>query len=244
MASPAAQPTFEVAAIKLSRPDDRGHRWNGNVDRISIENYTLRRLIVSAYGLKSELQVMGGPKWIDHEAFDIVAKVDDEEVARLRAMNRADRQLERNRMLQALLAERFGLKVTTTAKNMPVYLLIVAGASPKLAQSSPAEAAQGDTISVNNGRMTATGTSMDEFADDLTMESETGDRVVLNRTGLAGQFDFKMTWTEDNGNGVPTDAAYPGLFTALKEQLGLELKAGKAPIPVVIVEAASEPVFD
>jgi uncharacterized protein (TIGR03435 family) len=53
-----------------------------------------------------------------------------------------------------------------------------------------------------------------------------------------------LNWTEDNGNGVPPDAQLPGLFTALREQLGLELKAVKAPVNVVVVKSATEPVLD
>jgi uncharacterized protein (TIGR03435 family) len=68
--------------------------------------------------------------------------------------------------------------------------------------------------------------------------------VVLNRTGLTGEYDFKMDWTRDRGNGIPPDAPYPGLFTALEEQLGLKLKSQKGDVSVVVVDAASEPAFD
>lgn len=247
-APPAAaqntQPTFEVAAIKPAKPGDQNHGWNGSTDQISIENYTLRRLIERAYGLKSESQVLGGPKWIDHEAFDIVAKIDDAEVAKIRSMSSKERQTERNLMLQSLLAERFQLKASRDEQTMPVYALVVERSGAKLRPSKPLATDRGWSLSVNNGHMTATAISMDAFADDLTFESDTGGRVVFNRTGLPGEYDFKMNWTEDNGNGVPPDAVYPSLFTALKEQLGLELKPEKALIPVVIVDSASEPVLD
>jgi uncharacterized protein (TIGR03435 family) len=82
---------------------------------------------------------------------------------------------------------------------------------------------------------------MSGFADWFTSLAEC-DRVVVDRTGLSGEYDFKLDWTEDSGQGVPSDAPLPGLFTALREQLGLELKPDKAPVEVVIVETASEPV--
>jgi hypothetical protein len=56
------QASFEVASIKPSRPDDQRHNWNSCGDSVSIENYTLRRLIRTAYGLKSDSQVLGGPE--------------------------------------------------------------------------------------------------------------------------------------------------------------------------------------
>jgi uncharacterized protein (TIGR03435 family) len=92
--------------------------------------------------------------------------------------------------------------------------------------------------------MTASAVSMDDLADDLTGMPESGDRVVLNLTGLSGEYDFMLNWGEDRGEGVPADATYPGLFTALQEQLGLKLESQKGSVDVIVVEAATEPVLD
>ncbi len=92
-------PRFEVAAIKPSKPDDQNHNWSGSADRILIENYTLRRLIRSAYGLKSDAQILGGPDWLDKQSFDINAKIDDAEIAKMAKMDRVAKQRERNLML-------------------------------------------------------------------------------------------------------------------------------------------------
>ena len=235
---------FEVAAIKPSKPDDQNHNWSGSTDRILIENYTLRRLIRSAYGLKSDSQILGGPDWIDKQSFDINAKIDDAEIAKMQKMDRMERQRERNRMLQSLLVERFALKARLDHRNMPVYALVVAKSGPKLTPTSQETAAKGHNISTNNGRMTASAISMDAFADDLAYQSETGGRMVLNRTGLTGEFDFKLDWSEDHGESVPADSAFAGLFTALQEQLGLKLQSEKGDVEVVVVESAIKPAFD
>jgi len=236
-------PTFEVAAIKPSKPGDGNHNWDDSADRVSIENYTLRRLISVAYGLKSESQVLGGPKWIDHQTFDILAKIDDADVAKMRTMNHTDRTWERDLMVRSLLVDRFGLKMSRGERKMQVFALVVAKSGAKIAPG-PQKNSRYSDLSGYNGRITATNISMDDFAHDLGILDEVGSRVVLNRTGLTGDFDFKMNFTRDHGKGVPPDALYPGLFTALKEQLGLELKPVKATIPVVIVDSASQPVFD
>src|SRR5208337_1338720 len=55
-ASADRQPSFEVASVKPSKPYDGNHNWDSDSDRVTIENYTLRDLIVSAYGLKSASQ--------------------------------------------------------------------------------------------------------------------------------------------------------------------------------------------
>src|SRR6202021_1544870 len=64
-------PHFEVAAIKPSKPENRGHNsTRGSSDRMLIQNYTLRGLIRLAYGLKTDSQILGGPDWLDKKAFD------------------------------------------------------------------------------------------------------------------------------------------------------------------------------
>lgn len=242
VAAAASPPSFEVAAIKLTKPDDRGHNWDGTADRISIENYTLRRLIRSAYGLKSDSQILGGPDWIDKQAFDIQAKIDEADVEKMHKMSAEDRQKARNEMLQSLLADRFQLKVRLDRRTMPVYALVQIKSGAKLTLVAPDSKSHG--LNVHNWHMIATALSMDGLADDLTLEPETGDRVVLNRTGLTGEYDFKMNWTEDPGTGVPPDSEFPGLFTALQEQLGLKLEPQKGSVPVVIVDSAAKPMID
>ncbi|MGB6721344.1 MAG: TIGR03435 family protein [Terracidiphilus sp.] len=242
-ASAEQPPSFEVAAIKPGKPDDQNHSWNDSTNRISIENYTLRRLISVAYELKSESQVVGGPKWIDQQTFDIAAKIDDAEVAKLRKMTSAARHAERDLMLQSFLVDRFGLKLIWGKRKLPIFALVVAKSGAKFLPSAEKDGGASN-ISGYNGQVSATNISMDEFAHYLAILDEVGDHVVLNRTDLQGRYDLRLNFTRDHGNGVPADAAYPGLFTALPEQLGLELKPDKGPVDVAIVKAASEPAVD
>jgi uncharacterized protein (TIGR03435 family) len=231
-------PSFEVASIKPSRPDSRGFDWDDSPGRVSITGYTLRRLIRVAYGLKSNAQVFGGPKWIDNERFDIVAKADDAETAKMQKMSDADSASERNRMLQSLLAERFHLNVRRGTRALPTYALVVVKSGIKL---KPAKSGEDGDLSGWGGHMEATATTMDAFADYLTGVRELADRVVLNRTSLTAAYDFNLDWSRDRGDGDSQDSEFPGLYTALEEQLGLKLEPLKAPTEVVIVESASEP---
>lgn len=241
-AGDAALPRLEVAAIKPAKSGDNDTSWSQRGDRVSIENYTLRRLIRTAYGLKSDSQVVGGPKWTNHKTFDILAKIDDVEAKKMQEMTWRERAREGNRMVQQLLADRFRLKASEGKRILPIYALVVTKSGVKFKLT--AQKTGGYHLSVTNGHMTATATSMETLARYLTGVPATGNRVVLDRTGMKGEYDFKMNWTRDEGQGVPPDAVYPGLFTALKEQLGLELKPEKAPVTVVIVESAREPEMD
>lgn len=241
-ADPHDRPSFEVATVKPTRPDNTHQGWDSGGDRVSIENYTLRQLIKSAYDVHSDSQILSGPEWMSKQRFDISAKIDDEEVAKLKKMSREERAQASKLMLQALLAERFQLKVRMETRILPIYGLVVNGPNPKLALSS--SSADGHSLSIGNGHMTAVSISMDNLADSLGRMSEIGDRVVLNRTGLNGSYNFELHWTPDYGKGISPEANDPGLFTALREQLGLKLEPQSGSVPVIVVDAATQPTFD
>lgn len=234
-------PSFEVASIKPSNPDDRGLKLRRSADRVTIENFTLKELIAYAYGLKSDSQVLGGPDWLDKKHFDIAAKADDTELAKLKAMRGNEIRNEWGEMMQSLLIDRFVLKVRRDRRTIPVFALVVAKSGQKL---TPAKAKETYSLSARNSHLSARAVSMAHLADFLGGQDETDDRVVIDRTRLIGDFDFKLDWTPDSGNGIPPDAQLPGLLTALRDQLGLQLKPDKAAVDVVVVESAKEPEAD
>jgi uncharacterized protein (TIGR03435 family) len=234
-------PSFEAASIKPSNPDDRGLTLRMSVDRITIENFTLKELIAYAYDLKSDSQVLSGPDWLDKKHFDIAAKVDDTELAKLKTMSGNEIRNEWGQMMQSLLIDRFVLKVRRERRTVPAFALVVAKSGQKL---TPAKAKETYSLSARNSHLSATAVSMAHLADFLTGQEETDDRVIVDRTDLTGDFDFKLDWTPDNGNGIPPDAQPPGLFTALRDQLGLQLKPDKATVDVLFVESAKVPEAD
>ena len=77
-------------------------------------------------------------------------------------------------------------------------------------------------------------------------------RPVVDKTGLTGNFNFKLSWTPDSGPGLPpggeapnaevsSSASGPSLFTALQEQVGLKLEAQKTSVEMIIIERAEKP---
>lgn len=235
------RPAFEVASIKPSRPGRWGQDLDETGDRLTVQGFTLRRLIREAYNLKSDSQIIGGPDWINDQRFDIVAKVDDASAARMAKMTDDASSKIWAQMLQNLLADRFQLEVTRGERSLPVFALVVARSRPKM-KPTPAGGGNGDAgIDVNWGELTARATSMDAFADSLTSLRDLNSRVVLNRTGLPGNYDFQLDWARDRGDGASTESPYPVIFTALQEQLGLKLKSERATVEVVVVESAAQP---
>jgi uncharacterized protein (TIGR03435 family) len=66
------------------------------------------------------------------------------------------------------------------------------------------------------------------------------DRLVVDKTGLAGSFDGDLTWTPDPN----VDTSGPSIFTALQEQLGLKLESARGPIEVLVIDGAELPTAD
>lgn len=123
----AQNPTFDVASIKPTAPQEMGRimvRMGGDPGRIDWVNVSLRDVVRTAYGVK-DYQV-SGPDWMTSARFDIQAKYPP------------DTPIEtRNLMLQALLAERFNLKAHKESKETQTYSLVVGKNGHKLKKADP-----------------------------------------------------------------------------------------------------------
>ena len=98
--------------------------------RFHARNTSLLALLCAAYQVPY-FQITGGPRWVQSEGYDIKAKSDT-------AARAADTQL----MLQALLIDRFRLKIRHDHKDMTVFGLLRAegkGTTPARADSSNCE---------------------------------------------------------------------------------------------------------
>jgi uncharacterized protein (TIGR03435 family) len=63
------------------------------------------------------------------------------------------------------------------------------------------------------------------------------DRPVLNKTGINGHFDFNFEYAPDN----QSDSAAPSIFTALQEQIGLQLEPARRPVEILTIERIEKP---
>lgn len=233
-----ANPAFEVATIKPSKPDAIGKGFRVNGRMFTTINTSVSDLMTFAYGLHAR-QITGGPPWLETEKYDLEAKPEGQGQPN-------DRQWKG--MVQKLLAERWKLAFHRDQKELAAYVIVVGKTGSKLTKSDgdpnglPGLFFRGlGALSVRNGNMT-------DFAS--VMQSTALDRPVLDRTGLTGRFDFSLNWTPDEtqfgGLGVrvppPSDTATaPDLFTAIQDQLGLKLESQKAPVDVLVVDHVEKP---
>jgi uncharacterized protein (TIGR03435 family) len=82
------------------------------------------------------------------------------------------------------------------------------------------------------GNVVAGATKLDALIGNLSSETR---RIVENRTGLTGAFDIDLSWAPDGS----ADTTRPSLFTALQEQLGLQLESTRAPVDVLVIDSIS-----
>jgi uncharacterized protein (TIGR03435 family) len=231
-----ADPSFEVATIKPSPPDEPGKLFGMRGGRFSTVNTTLLDLIKFAYDLQDK-QVVGAPAWATTDKYDIAAQPD---------IPGSPSRTQLGNMVKKLLANRFQLKFHMDQKEMSAYVLTVGKTGPKLKKSESDPNAGGGLFFQGLGNLNVTNSDMPAFC--ALMQAAVMDRPVVDQTGLVGKFDFRLKWTPDEtqfGGSVPppsdTADAPPPLFVAIQEQLGLKLDAGKARVPVVVIDNIAKP---
>jgi uncharacterized protein (TIGR03435 family) len=228
--APTAAVKFEIADIHPNLYHYYSYMGGGNLvgDRYAIRQANVLNLIAAAYGLDEE-HVLGGPMWLEWKRYDVLAKSP-------KGATNNDLQP----MLRALLADRFQLVVRTETKAMPAYILSVGKGEPKLKKAEPSDqsgcapqpvqavagSAPPDLV------MSCRNMSMGQLAETLRY---TGRYPVVDQTGLKGNWDFEFHFAwPPRPDGLTTAGA-------LKNQIGLMLDLGKAPLPVVVVESVTEP---
>lgn len=232
----APVPTYDVMAIKPNNSASNNVDINTDNDRFSATNVTLKQLLGDAYDIRQDLiSGLSGP--IETARFDIEARIVDPDPA---ALKRMTPEQERT-MLLPLLMERFQLKVHTETKTLLVYELVVLPGGPKFKPSVTQTDRGGGSTSINGGRtsvkLTAHDLPMGTLAKKLSGEVR---RTVIDKTGLAGNFDLKMQWSTDNNPDSGAEVL-PDIFTAIQEQLGLKLKPAKGPVETLVVDQVEMP---
>ena len=250
--------TFDLAAVRENTADlSHGYTMSTanppHGSKFSATNHTARDLILQAYGLQS-FQIIGGPDWLDRARFVIEAKSDaatDEAMAKL---SNDQARLEKQHMLQVLLADRFKLKVHQDTKDLPAFALVIAKNGLKM-QEAKGEKPGPDELKrfgdrpipplyqLGDGRrgyqFFAHGASMTRITDMLAGQFNT---TVVDKTGLTATYDFTLqyngTVTAREIEGVE---AWPPLTTAIQDQLGLKLESIKAPTPTLVIDHLERP---
>jgi bla regulator protein blaR1 len=259
----ATYPKFDVVSVKPCEPNAPGQTRGGggtpitSPGRLYLQCYPLSSLIREAYlffadgrahGLSSVINVPveGGPGWMTSERFLIEAKSDQMVPA----------AVMRGPMLQAVLEDRFKLKIRRVTRDMPVYELVIAKSGAKVSPYTgtdcvikdeaawpPPPLAEGQRYCGDRSKHTS-----DLFIREgvMTLDELVSlfnfDRPVVNRTGITAPVSYRVEFAREDAAGG--EAPRASWISALRNQLGLDLREGKGPREFLVIDHAERPTPD
>jgi uncharacterized protein (TIGR03435 family) len=238
---------FDVASVKPGDPNDVRNSRDMSPGQYSVTNISVTDVIAVAFNVPPE-RIVNVPDWAGRERFTITARMPD-----------GAPLVDRPKMVEALLVERFKLRAHIETRERSGYELIVSRQDGRLGDQVKRSAtdcmaprgadsplASECKWTAKPGRLEASGVSMALVAAVLAAQIRSD---VVDRTGLPGVFDLSLTWARDS-LGAPrpgaTQAAVEGptIFTAVQEQLGLKLNAARLQTPQVVIENLERPESD
>jgi len=219
------------------------------------QNNVLIFYIAQAYGLANQ-RIKGLPDWcrMGDEEYEIRAKVANADIPEWSKSN----QTQIQGALQALLADRFQLKAHFETRDAPAYALVVAKGGPKFKAAVPGDPYPSGIHNPSgkpsiglgykyepgsdHGRFVAQGATIAALVQNLNnLVSGVLGRLMVDKTGLAGQYDYSMpiyfAW---EGN-PPADNPAPSIFTVIQDSLGLKLEPTTAPVEFLVIDHIERP---
>ena len=251
---PPNAPTFDVVSIKRNVSEVVNSRSVGERPGgvFMLSAMAIAPVIRTAYPAETS-DLIGAPEWVSSEIYDLTA--------------RAGREVTREQMqamLQSMLAERFKLAVHYEIQERPVYALVLARADGRLGPNLKRSELDCDAIQKARREGSAEpppATSNGAPACGMSMQGSTGmevlhgarplaalasslgttpGRVVVDKTGLEGNYDVTLRYMPRPSQNPPPDEP-PNIFTAVEEQLGLKLQADRAPLRVLVIDRIERP---
>jgi uncharacterized protein (TIGR03435 family) len=238
MVALAEESRFEVTSVKANHSSERGWTYRRTASGYAATNVSVHNLIVDSYRV-FDFQVENAPGWVNTDRFDVEGKTGGKP---------GGEQIRS--MVRSLLADRFQLAIQRETKRLAVYELTVAKGGIKFNEGrcvgvpGPQNPCGGGTG--GRGVFMAREAGVGELTHFL---APLLGRVVVDKTGLKGKYDFDLHWTPDEsalkGPGDPDEPAPdpngPSIFAAVQEQLGLELRPAKGPVEMLVIEHAERP---
>ena len=260
------RPAFEVASVKLAAApnnpaaaDSRARMMDQMQDMmplgmvpmkgttVSIRNWSLAQTVAAAYRVR--VRDVVGPGWASEQRYEIDAKPP------------AGTPKEKiNEMLQALLEERFGLRVHREDRNSGGYAIVVGKDGPRLKDAAPEEPQPADPEEARRKMQEQARKRMEEMqermkksppghgfsanwhADRGTM-AQLANTVagwihspVADETGLTGKYEISIEIPPPESD---DDTVEYRTARAL-DKLGLRLESRKVATTVVVIDAASK----
>lgn len=231
----AKGPAFDVASVTPCAPGTPAPPGEhaGMVQftypggRFAARATTVKYLMEWAYDLLPA-QHSSGPAWMSEERYDLDAKA---------AGNASEEQMKL--MARTLLADRFHLQFHHERKEAPVIVLSIGKTTPKLFPPKDGEKhmlqVHPDTApdqKLSTYHLVATRFSLAQLIQTFGRQL---DRVVVDETGLSGEFDFTLDLTPDDARPNPVDPSL--IISALQQQLGFNVTSRKQPVDYFAIDS-------
>ncbi len=207
-------------------------------------------LIFVGYQVHEAARIIGMPDWCKTDAYDLHAKVTEADMAAWK------KQPDLPGALRALLEDRFQMKSHFEVRDAPAYALVVAKGGPKFKAAIPDETypdgfhdRQGKPVSglrdtydagSDHGHLIGQAATMANLAQYLSVRAGLG-RVVVDQTGLTGQYDFSLPVLASWGTNREPDDSEASVFTVIQDSLGLKLEPIKAPTKFLVIDHIERP---
>ena len=229
--------TFDVASIRPSPPNAPvgGFTPLPNGNGYDVQNASIKSVISVIYRTPLR-QISGGPEWLTSQKYDIKVRADHPYSVD-----------DLHMMFQNLLSDRFKLGIHKETREGPVYLLTVAKSGLKMKLVEVGKDHNSPIKDGKTGEYIGERVSMEYLCYWLGQRLQNDQRPVIDKTSLHGTYNFTLTFrpqllpsVSDEGLD-PELESLPSIFSALKEQLGLELVPQKGPVEQLIIDSAQRP---
>jgi uncharacterized protein (TIGR03435 family) len=252
--------TFDVTSVRETErgagPFNMGLTFPPHTGQFEASTVTLAVLTQIAFSSGPTFQIVGGPDWLHDRYFRVQGKCDHSVDDALAKLTDDQARLERLHMIQAMLADRFHLKAHWETRTSNVLNLVVAKGGLKMQPTKlpppDADRPDGSSSSAANpttgvqARGSRQGVEIDverfnARAISLLVNSQLN-TPIIDKTGLPAIsfYDFALQFSRDE-SGTPDPDAYPSLFTAIEEELGLKLESAKGPVDTLVIDHAEAP---
>jgi bla regulator protein blaR1 len=265
-------PAYAEASVELNKAGTEALKTGGIVatrtelhtGTLTTENVSLLALVRLAYGVE-DYQVEGFPEWLSSNLYDVNAKAEKSVIDEIQKLDADQRQLQNQRMLQALLKDRFKLSLRHVTKNLPIYSLVVVEAGklhedqgdcvfqPSAMTLTPSSEPPCGGLRVFPwvGRMDGVKVPLPQLVSSLSGFTKT---MVLDHTNLDGKYDIDLKWFPGPTEFPPRPAYLPATYQpdpnspplreAIQQQLGLKLEPQTGPVPLLIIDHVEIPSGD
>lgn len=248
---------FEVASIKPSDMDHLPQGWVSGIqivgEKLEARRQSVAELVQWAYSLESSEEVLDRSRWASDRKFDIVAVLELGDPGTYKGLSSSAQEKLMRQALKSLLGDRFGLKLHSEERNIPVYALekeknFKETDPSALAKQSLADGGRNSQtfwpssagMWWSPGQAQGVAVTPRQVLQFLALQPEFEGRPMVDHSHISTTINFRLKWAPQ---GRP-DSDDPPLLTALRDQAGLRVVSTHENMDVLVIDHVDPPTPD